>query len=48
MHINRLFFLQTLVPSNHEVLNEFRYKIGDVVNVSVEDFSYYALQGKLN
>ncbi|HZE77295.1 MAG TPA: tRNA (N(6)-L-threonylcarbamoyladenosine(37)-C(2))-methylthiotransferase [Nitrososphaeraceae archaeon] len=34
--------------SNHEVLNEFRCKIGDVVNVSVESFSYYALQGKLN
>ena len=34
--------------SNHEMLNEFRYKIGNIVSVSVDSFSYYALQGKLN
>ncbi|HYZ50203.1 MAG TPA: hypothetical protein VE593_04890, partial [Nitrososphaeraceae archaeon] len=34
--------------SNHGTVNKFRYKIGDIVSVSVESFSYHALQGKLN
>lgn len=34
--------------SNHGIVNKFRNKIGDIVNVSVESFSYHALQGKMN
>jgi MiaB/RimO family radical SAM methylthiotransferase len=34
--------------SNLGRVNKFRNKIGDIVKVSVESFSYHALQGKMN